>query len=85
MDFNQILHHDRDHQVVVWVFPIGDQQIQDGGRPPFWKKPVKSLYLCNRLTDFDKICYSDAHWPLTADLPLKYPIFENPKWRRPPS
>ena len=21
-----------------WVVPIGAQQIQDGGRPPFWKK-----------------------------------------------
>ena len=38
-----------------WVVPIGAQQIQDGGRPPFWKKTFKSLYLCNRLTDFDKI------------------------------
>ena len=68
-----------------WVVPIGAQQIQDGGRPPFWKKNVKSLYLCNRLTDFDKIWYSDAHWPLTADLSLKFRIFENPKWRRPSS
>ena len=33
-----------------WVVPIGPQHIQDGGRPPFWKT-VKSLYLCNRLTD----------------------------------
>jgi len=23
-----------------WVVPIGAQQIQDGGRPPFWKKPL---------------------------------------------
>ena len=23
-----------------WVAPIGAQQIQDGGRPPFWKKPL---------------------------------------------
>ena len=37
-----------------WVVPIGAQQIQDGGRPPF-KKNVKSPYLCNRLTDFDEI------------------------------
>jgi len=47
------------------------------------KKTVKSLYLCNRLTDFDKIWYSDAYWPPTADLSLKVRIFENPKWRRP--
>ena len=50
-----------------------------------FEKTVKSPYLCNRLTDFDEIWYIDAHWPLTADLPLKFPIFENPKWRRPPS
>ena len=67
------------------VVPIRAQQIQDGGRPPFWKKNVKWLYLCNRLTDFDKIWYSDAYWPLTVDLSLKFRIFENPKWRRPPS
>jgi len=35
IDFNQILHNDRDHQVVSWVVPINAQQIQDGGRPPF--------------------------------------------------
>ena len=50
-----------------------------------FEKTVKSLYLCNRLTDFDKIWYYDAYWPLTADLPLTFRIFENPKWRRPPS
>ena len=118
-----------------------------------FQKTVKSLYLCNRLTDFDKIwrhleksrksrrfdrslwnlvrwrkmCpltaqtiknsnftnprwrtaailkkplnrYISAivwpilirfgtmtHWSLTADLWLKFRIFENPKWRRPPS
>ena len=36
-----------------------------------FEKTVKSLYLCNRLTDFDKIWYSDAYWPLTADRPSK--------------
>ena len=48
-------------------------------------KSVKSLYLCNLLTDFDDIWLTDAHWPLTADRPLKFRIFENPRWRRPPS
>ena len=38
------------------------------------KKTVKSLYLCNLLTDFDKIWYSDAYWPPTADRPLKFRI-----------
>jgi len=57
---------------------------------PKWRtaaifKTVKSPYLCNRLTDFDEIWYSDAYWPHAADLPLKFRIFENPKCRRPPS
>ena len=47
-----------------------------------FEKTVKSPYLCNRLTDFDKIWYSDAYWPLTADLPLKFWIFENSRWRQ---
>ena len=39
-------------------------QIQDGGRPPLWKKTVKSPYLCNRVTDFDEIWQSGilAHY-----------------------
>ena len=52
-----------------WVVPIGAQQIQDGGRPPFWKKTVKSPYLCNRLTDFDEIWHSDTYWPPAGDRP----------------
>jgi len=53
------------------------------GRPtnPRWrtaailKKNVKSPYLCNRSTDFDEIWHDDAHWPLTADLLLKFYFF----------
>jgi len=41
-----------------------------------FEKTVKSPYLCNPLTDFDEIWYSDAYRTLTADLPLKFPIFE---------
>ena len=68
-----------------WVVPIGAQQIQDGERLPFWKKAVKSLYFCNRLTDFDEIWQDDAHLPPTADGPLKFWIFKNSRWRQPPS
>ena len=67
-----------------WVVPVGTQQIQDGDGRHF-EKTVKSLYLWNRLTDFDKIWYSDTHGAPTANLSLKFWIFENPKWRRPPS
>ena len=57
---------------------------------PRWRtaailRTVKSPYLCSRLTDFDEIWHGDAYWPPTADQPLKLPIFENPRRRRPPS
>ena len=48
-------------------------------------KTVKSPYLCNRLTDFYEIWHDDAHRPPTADRPLKFWIFENSRWRQPPS
>jgi len=41
----------------------------------FEKKTVKSPDLCNRVTDFDEIWHDDAYWPITADQPLKFPIF----------
>jgi len=62
IDFNQILHNDRDHQEVIVGGPnrlptnLGWRTA--GG---ILKKPVKSPYLCNHLTDFDKIWYSDAY------------------------
>jgi len=37
-----------------WVVPVGAQQVQDGGRPPF-KKNVKSQFICDRSTDLDEI------------------------------
>jgi len=67
-----------------WVVPIGAQQIHYSRwrTAAILKKNVKSPYLCNSLTDFDKIWHSDAHWPLTADLSLKFRIFENlPSWK----
>jgi len=33
------------------------------------------------LTDFDEIWHSDASGNPTANQPLKFPKFENPKWR----
>ena len=41
-----------------------------------FEETVKSLCLCNRLTDFDEIWHDDAHWPPTVDRPLKFWIFE---------
>jgi len=37
-----------------WVVPVGAQQIQDGGRPPFCKT-VTSPYIYDRSTDLDEI------------------------------
>jgi len=47
---------------------------------PRWRaaailKTVKSPYLRNRLTDFDKIWHADADWRYTGDRPLKFRIF----------
>jgi len=38
-----------------------------------------------RLTSFDEIWHADANLASTADWPLKFRIFENPRWRRLPS
>ena len=46
---------------------------------------TKSPYLCNHLTDFDEVWHDDAHSLPTGDRPLKFQIFENSRWRRPPS
>jgi len=51
----------------------------------FEKNPVKSLYLSNRLTNFDEVWQGGEYWPLTADRPLKFRIFKNSRYRRPPS
>ena len=81
IDFNQIWHNDRDHQVVIVGGP--------GRRPtnPRWRTAaiLKKPLNCDRSTDFDEIWNHDACWPLAADQPLKFWIFENPRWRRPPS
>ena len=51
IDSNQILHNTKDHQVLVVFVQIRPQQIQDGGRPPFWKT-VKSRVLTLYLSQF---------------------------------
>jgi len=48
-------------------------------------KKVRLPYLSNRSTDFDEIWHGDAYLcPLTYYRPLKFRIFENPRWRRLP-
>ena len=46
------------------------------------KKPLNAIFLqpCDRFW-WD----IDAYWALTADRSIKFRIFENPRWQRPPS
>ena len=56
IDFNQTLHNDGDHQEVVVGSPNRRPRIPRWRTAAILKKnPVKSPYLCNRLTDFDEI------------------------------
>jgi len=67
IDFNQISHNYSHHQVVIACGLNRAQQIQDAVWPPFLKKkPIKSPYLCNRLTDFDEIWHGDALAPYSG-------------------
>jgi len=68
---------------------LPDVQKEGGGVTARWRtaailKTVKSPYLGNRLTDFDDFGHGDADWLPTGDRPLKFRIFVNPRWRRPP-
>jgi len=67
----------------LWVVIVGGpnhaQWIQNGRRPPFWKKNVKLPYFCNHLMDFDEIWQDDTYCPHTVDLPLKFWIM--PCWK----
>jgi len=45
---------------------------------------LKSRYLRNRLASFDEIWHNDAFWAPTPHRSLKFQIFENPNWQRPP-
>jgi len=39
------------------------------------------LYLQNGSTDVRKIWHDDAYWASEPDRKLKFPTFENPRWR----
>jgi len=45
-----------------WVVPVGAQQIQDGGRPPFWKNRQITVYL----RPFDRSWWNLARWHILA-------------------
>ena len=57
-----------------WVVPINAQQIQDGGRPPFWK-PLNRHISAIVWPIFDEIWHGDAYWLLTAERAVKFRIF----------
>jgi len=44
-------------------------------------KTVTLSYLCDLLTDFDKICQCDACWSPAPDLKFKFLIFDNLIWQ----
>jgi len=64
IDCNQILDSDKDHDVHFMGGPNMPQKskIADGRH---LEKTQKSQYLCNSLTDFDKIWHSNASQPST--------------------
>jgi len=55
IDFNQIWHNDRDHQVVIVDGPSRRPTNTRWRTAAILKKPVKSSYLCDRSTDCDEI------------------------------
>ena len=59
IDFNQIWHNDKDHQVVI--VPVGDNKSKMAGGRHF-EKSQKSRYLRNGSTDLYEIWYADAKW-----------------------
>jgi len=69
----------------LWVVQTCTQQIQDGERPPFWKKIEKSLYLVCGLTDRHEIWHHEAKWLSEHDWSQKFEILRNQDGRRPPS
>jgi len=82
IDSNQILHNTKDHQMLT----VGGSNMAP--THPRWRtaaisKTVKSPYLRSRSTDFNEIWQGDANWALTGDSLIKFPLFENPRWRRP--
>jgi len=48
------------------------------------KKPL-NRHLSNRWTDFAEIWHGKVDWPPTGNRPLKFRIFQKPRWRRPQS
>ena len=59
----------------VKKFEFPKSKMADGRH--FEKKPVKSPYISNRLTDFDEIWHDGADWPPTGDILLKFEFFKN--------
>ena len=52
----------------------------------FEKKPLnRHNYLCERLTDFDKIWHDDANWSPIGNKSIKFKNFQKPRWRQPTS
>jgi len=75
IDFNQIWHNDRNHQVVIVGGPNRRQTNPRWRTAAILKKKTLNRHISatvNRLADFDKIWHNDAYWPLVADQTLKF-------------
>jgi len=74
IDFNQIWHNDRNHQVVIVGGPNRRQTNPRWRTAAILKKTLNRHISAtvNRLADFDKIWHNDAYWPLVADQTLKF-------------
>ena len=66
-----------------WVVQICALLIPDDGRPLFWK-PLNRDISTTIWPILRKFLRDGAYLSPTAHQPLKFPIFKNPKWRRPP-
>jgi len=67
IDFNQIWHNDRDHQLVIVGGPNRRQTNPRWRMAAILKKIIKSPYLWDRSTDFDEIWQGDTYWSPMAD------------------
>ena len=63
-----------------WVVQTRVKQIRDGERSPSWKIENRP-YLRNVLTNLREIWHDDAYWACERERKLKFPTFENPRWR----
>jgi len=77
------------HRVKISELCSTNPGVYDGHLATIFRRQMgdieKSPYLSNDLTDRHKIWHGDTLWHYWPFPPLKFPHFENQRWRRPPS